>query len=507
MPNGYVNSNYYKHGEWNAYCDVCGFKFKSGQMRKRWDGMMVCDKDWEQDHPQKYLKVREDKQSVPWVRVEGTSLYVTLAPVVDFTASVTEGYAPLTVAFSDLTRPIPLSTWDWDMGSSLTSTSQNPTVVYATPGTFTVSLEVVNTDGITGTETKAAYINVITPYMTAAFTADVTSGDGPLTVNLTDLSKLNPTSWSWDFGDSTTTTLQNPSHTYTTVGMYTVTLTADNGYNTDDVSEIIYVNGPIPATAVKLQYYFDESSGNPVDYSISKAISPGLSYQTDTTYKVLQQNTVPGPFDDYSISLNPGTTHTTATISNLTVGGGTSYTGTAASMFLATGDFSVEFWYRLSSSDAFGDRGGWIMNHSGYGAAFTGGTVGSERARGRWSVWVNNNGSYVWSQGTRGGTDPGTHQQLTSSSSTVDTWHHGCVERQGTTLRYWLDGVLQDEAAQVTAPDSTTSDNLFVIGSIWNQATPRGTSGNFIGYLGGIRITVGYVRNGGSYNARWPVPA
>lgn len=507
MPNGYVNSNYYKHGEWNAYCDVCGFRFKSGQMRKRWDGMMVCDKDWEQDHPQKYLKVREDKQSVPWVRVEGTSLYVTLAPVVDFTASVTEGYAPLTVAFSDLTRPIPLSTWDWDMGSSLTSTSQNPTVVYATPGTFTVSLEVVNTDGITGTETKAAYINVITPYMTAAFTADVTSGDGPLTVNLTDLSKLNPTSWSWDFGDSTTTTLQNPSHTYTTVGLYTVSLTADNGYNTNTATkdQYIAVNGPIPATAVKLQLYFNESSGAAVDYSIGGFGTKG--YTVDTTYKVLQQNTIAGPFDAYSISVNPGTSHTTSNISNLTAGAGLGNYGTSTDLFLATGDFSVEFWYRLNSSDLVANRGGWIMNHGGYGASFTGGTVGSERARGRWSVWVNTDGSYVWSQGDRGAVDPGTHQQLTSTATTVDTWHLGCVERQGTTLRYWLDGVLLGETTETNAPSSSTSDNLFTIGGMWNQATPRSTSQNFIGFLGGIRITVGYVRNGGSYTAKWPIPA
>lgn len=58
----------YKAGQWLVHCDVCGFKYHSGEVRKRWDGLMVCDKDYEQDHPQKFLRVREDRQSVPFVR-------------------------------------------------------------------------------------------------------------------------------------------------------------------------------------------------------------------------------------------------------------------------------------------------------------------------------------------------------------------------------------------------------------------------------------------------------
>ena len=46
------------------------------------------------------------------------------------------------------------------------------------------------------------------------------------TVNFTDTSTENPTSWSWQFGDGTTSTLQNPGHLYTNSGTYTVNLTA-----------------------------------------------------------------------------------------------------------------------------------------------------------------------------------------------------------------------------------------------------------------------------------------
>lgn len=63
-----MSNTYYKPGDWNAHCDVCGFRFKASQMRKRWDGLMVCSEDFELDHPQKYIRVTERSPSVPWVR-------------------------------------------------------------------------------------------------------------------------------------------------------------------------------------------------------------------------------------------------------------------------------------------------------------------------------------------------------------------------------------------------------------------------------------------------------
>lgn len=63
-------NNYYKSGTWNAICDVCGFKFKMDKLKKRWDGLMVCHEDFELDHPQKYLRVRESGLAVQPVRPE-----------------------------------------------------------------------------------------------------------------------------------------------------------------------------------------------------------------------------------------------------------------------------------------------------------------------------------------------------------------------------------------------------------------------------------------------------
>lgn len=66
----YIHNHYYSPGEWNVHCDVCGFKFKSSQIKKRWDGFMVCEKDWEADHPQKHIRVFETATTVPFVREE-----------------------------------------------------------------------------------------------------------------------------------------------------------------------------------------------------------------------------------------------------------------------------------------------------------------------------------------------------------------------------------------------------------------------------------------------------
>jgi hypothetical protein len=69
---------------------------------------------------------------------------------------------------------------------------------------------------------------------TPDFTATPTSGEGPLTVAFQDASTGAPTSWAWSFGDGDKATAENPSHTYTAPGTYTVSLTARNagGSNT-----------------------------------------------------------------------------------------------------------------------------------------------------------------------------------------------------------------------------------------------------------------------------------
>ena len=77
----------------------------------------------------------------------------------------------------------------------------------------------------------------------AAFIASPTSGKAPLKVQFTDKSTNSPTSWKWSFGDGTYSTLNNPAHTYSKAGKYTVSLTAKNakGSNTKTMSGYVTV--------------------------------------------------------------------------------------------------------------------------------------------------------------------------------------------------------------------------------------------------------------------------
>lgn len=70
----------------------------------------------------------------------------------------------------------------------------------------------------------------------AEFAATPATGASPLPITFTDLSIGVPTSWLWDFGDGTTSTLQHPSHTYTTSGFFTVSLDVANPYGADSLT-------------------------------------------------------------------------------------------------------------------------------------------------------------------------------------------------------------------------------------------------------------------------------
>lgn len=71
----------------------------------------------------------------------------------------------------------------------------------------------------------------------AEFSATPTTGDTPLDVQFSDQSTGSITSWSWDFGDGATSTERNPLHTYTSAGIYTVSLTVTDSLTSDSDTE------------------------------------------------------------------------------------------------------------------------------------------------------------------------------------------------------------------------------------------------------------------------------
>jgi len=149
-------------------------------------------------------------------------------PVANFTATPLVGCAPLVVQFTDQSTGNPTN-WQWNLGNSATSVLQNPSTTYTTPGTYTVTLTVSNASG-SNTLTQTAYITVY-PNPIVDFNATPTAGCPPLSTvfnNSSDPVMPGTATYTWNFGDGSSSTAQNPSYTYNPPGQYNVTLIVTN---------------------------------------------------------------------------------------------------------------------------------------------------------------------------------------------------------------------------------------------------------------------------------------
>ena len=193
--------------------------------------------------------------------IKTKSGYITVGetgPMADFSATSTSGNKPLSLAFTDASTSYDgITSWSWDFGDGETSTKQNPTHIYTSDGIYTVTLTVTEADGDSDTKTKTGYITVRDTGPLANFSATSTSGNKPLPVTFTNSSTSYDgiISWSWDFGDGGTSAEQNPTHIYTSDGIYTVTLTvteAGGDSNTKNKTGYITVGDPESLTGTDI---------------------------------------------------------------------------------------------------------------------------------------------------------------------------------------------------------------------------------------------------------------
>jgi len=161
-----------------------------------------------------------------------------------------------TAAFGDPTT--------WSIGQTLTYSGYDPQNI---PGTIqivytggrygqtieqlwvkppTLTSSPTQTTSTTTTSTTTATPTPV-PAPVANFTGTPLTGATPLTVQFTDRSTNSPTSWVWNFGDGNFTgnTTQNPTHIYTSVGTYTVTLNATNAAGSNTFSRTNYIQTTI----------------------------------------------------------------------------------------------------------------------------------------------------------------------------------------------------------------------------------------------------------------------
>ena len=177
-------------------------------------------------------------------------LDINIKPIASFSAEVTYGTAPLTVSFADKSTGSPVA-WTWNFGDgSENSYEQNPTHTYTTVGNYNVTVTVTGEWGVSDTVTKLNYITVVASKAPttmkapgATFSASVISGKKPLKVSFVDKSTESHISQIWKFGDGTTSSSRNPTHTYSKSGKFKVTLTVKrpNGSNIGETSRYITV--------------------------------------------------------------------------------------------------------------------------------------------------------------------------------------------------------------------------------------------------------------------------
>ncbi len=217
-------------------------------------------------------------------------------------ASPAEGQS---VQFTDTSTGGPTS-WAWDFGDGGTSTAQNPGHAFATSGSRTVTLTVMNNSGSSSADRT---VTVGASALTASFTFSPSLPAPGQSVQFTDSSVGNPASWQWSFGDGGTSTAQNPAHTFPTEGTRTVALTVTNGLSSDSMSRSVTVStvAVIPTDRLIDWSYAGIPGGIPARTTVYTTLSAGSSHtQINNAIAACPSGQV--------VALNAGTYSLTGTI-------------------------------------------------------------------------------------------------------------------------------------------------------------------------------------------------
>ncbi|HAI44201.1 MAG TPA: hypothetical protein DCM40_41910, partial [Maribacter sp.] len=167
-------------------------------------------------------------------------------PIAMTTATPISGEAPLLVEFdaSGSSDDDAIASYSWDFGDGTTGMGINPSHTYTSIDTFTVTLTVIDSEGLS--DTSSIDITVTQPSSgntppIAMITATPIGGEVPLLVEFDASGSSDDdmiASYSWDFGDGTTGSGINPSHTYTSANTFSATLTVVDSEGLTDTTTI-----------------------------------------------------------------------------------------------------------------------------------------------------------------------------------------------------------------------------------------------------------------------------
>jgi PKD repeat protein len=199
--------------------------------------------------------------------IENKTLNIITVPTANFSASSVLGCQELTVNFTNTSSNNSQTyLWTFPGGNPSTSTLFSPTVVYPNDGVFDVSLKVTNTQG-TNTKLKQNYINVLPlpiPYYSVVVNQN--------TAQFTNNSQYQISAF-WEFGDGTTSTQLNPTHSYTNNGNYNVVLHSINNCDTISLTQTVTIALP-PVASFTPSTITNVCAGETVNFQSTSGFSP-----------------------------------------------------------------------------------------------------------------------------------------------------------------------------------------------------------------------------------------
>ncbi len=159
-------------------------------------------------------------------------------PIVDFNVSLNNAFVGQQVSFTSFTSYA--TDFNWNFGDGSSSTEEHPTHIYTENGTYTVTLSVT---GVGGTAHKSKQIDVSIHDPVALFEMNPNFSLADDIITFSNQSQY-ASAFEWDFGDGQLSTDQSPTHAYSSVGVYSVTLKAINLNNvSNEISKKVFING------------------------------------------------------------------------------------------------------------------------------------------------------------------------------------------------------------------------------------------------------------------------
>jgi len=279
-----------------------------------------------------------DAEGVSNTATKDSYINVISGPVADFSYNPVSPVTGEAVQFIDESLGSPGS-WQWSFGDATSSSVQSPAHVYYLPGTYNVTLTVSDKYGDSSISKSVTVTgNPISTGLVADFTMAPASAYAGDQIQFTDKSTGGtPTSWQWEFGDNTTSSLQSPVHIYEKPGTYQVILNVgDNrGVGVPKIVDYLVMNDapvaafsadPLSSEFYPVQVEFTDESTGVVDEWNWQILREGKVVATSVEQNPTITFTVPGIYTVTLTVKNNGGSNSVTKDNYITIGTGSQFT-------------------------------------------------------------------------------------------------------------------------------------------------------------------------------------